>query len=293
MLGALLDGLISEAATIVLVASAMKDRFFRHKKSDKFSYTTLAVIFSVLSLASLLLPFNITASMELTSSWGWTHWTIFNLLSWRIALTIFFITFLGALFLRKDLESFPKAEEMSLNIDSPMVGYFIAFILASLFAHVPVFLIGIIGIICVLEKETDAAQHKIRLEFPLLVSIFTYAMEIYAHLLSGAVEALYSKLGASGSAPITVLFGGLNEHIPGDSFIEFLSSSSSLSQEIGLLALAVAGGIAIFSTSVNIVAYKILRDSFPEQVISGGRILIYTLPIAFISFLFLNLTYFF
>ena len=295
MLGVVLDGVISEAATIVLVASAMKDRFFTNKVSDKFSYTTLAIIFSVLSLASLLIPFNITASMDLTSSWGWSHGTIFNLLSWRVALTILVVISLGALFLRKDLEALPKMEEMQLksglHFNAPMIGYFVAFILASFFAHIPFFLIGIIGIICVLEGKKDSDQHKIRLEFPLLVALFTYTMEIYASLFSGSVEGLYNWIGVSGSGALTFFLASLNEHIPGDRFIEFLGSSPGLNQEMGLLALAVAGGVAIFSTSVNVVAYKILRDVFPKQLISGWRILIYTLPIAFISFLLLSLTY--
>lgn len=289
LLGSLLSGVISEAAVMVLVCSAMAERFFAIRPSAHFAYLTLAVMLSVLSIGAFILPYNLTASMDLTTAWGWTHLTVLSELSWRALLTVVVIGALGGLLLRKEFstmdQSIARGEEEPMVIDSKLLFYGFCFLLAGALENYSFFLVGIVACICVIEREEgDVLKHHQRLYLPLLIALFNYSMEVHAYLLAPSIEGFYAMTDSSLFPTLTIILAGLNEHLPGGNWINVFSGRDLSIQGLGLLALATGGGLALFSTSVNVVAKKMLGDQFPGGGISGFRYLFYSVPIAIVVF---------
>lgn len=292
LVGIVLDSLISEPAAMVLVCSALVNRYYMANPSPFFCYATLAIVLSTLSIGNLILPLNITASLDLSSNWGWNHWIIASNLSWRAAITALIILVVGAAALHRELsqitpDSDVLKEKSSL---SAMFAYLMAFIVTGVFEHIAYILISVVAIICVLEQEKDGQSHANRLKLPLLVALFNYSMEVHSYLLSPTILEFYNTEGVNLSM-LTLGLSALNEHLPGLSFISSFEAQSMTAKGFGLMMFTLGSGITLFATSVNILAGKLLRKQFPDGTISGLRFLAYSFPIALLGFLILNSTY--
>jgi hypothetical protein len=293
MVGVLLDGLISEAAVMVLVCSALIERFYSKKPSAFFCYLTLAVVLHILALGNLTLPYNITASMDLSTTWGWTHFTILNTLSLRVLCVVLIVLFGGALLLRSELAAMnePEAPQAEPLFSVPVIAYLAAFLVAGTLEALPFVLIALVAFICVLEHGKEQASHAERLNLPILIALFNYSMELHAHFLSVSVESLYTTVGGEGAEFATLLLSALNAHIPGQAFVNTFALQPEAVQATALLAVALGSGLTMFAAAVNVLGSKLLREHFPDRLVSGPQLLKYSLPLTGLSYALLKASY--
>lgn len=293
--GVLLDGMISEAAVMALVCSAMKERFFSAQPSARFCYTTLAVTLCSLSLGNFVAPFNVTASMDLSQTWGWSHFTILEHLSLRTLSVILPLLILSALFIRKDFQKIDGTKE---KMEAPfhwnfaLLGYLVAFLLCGFLKDTPFLLMAIITITLVLERGEDRTSQTDRFILPFMVAFFNYSLELHAHFIKSDVAILYQSLGTQGQIFATLGLSALNEHVPGLAFVEAFQNKGVVSQSRALLALSVGSALTLFANSLNILALKLMREKFPEQSVSGWTFLAYSAPLALLAGGGLYSTYF-
>lgn len=293
-LGVLFDGLISEAAVMVLVCSAMAERFFSHGPSPRFCYLTLAAMLSVLSLGNLIFPFNITATLDLSQGWGWSHLTILQELSLRVLPVVILILVVVGAILRREINELGKdtvhTEEVPVW-DRSLFGYLVAFFICGLMETTSFVLIATVAFIAVIERGKDRSSQPERLMLPLVLALFNYSMELHAYFLKSCVVSFYEGWGANYELATTALFSSMNEHIPGEAFVNAFSQKGTVGQGLALLTISLGSAVALFSNTVNVLASKLLRDYFPNRAVSNFGLLMYSIPIALISWVFLYLTY--
>lgn len=289
VVGSLLAGTISEAAAMVLVCYSLLEYALDLKPSAKFCYLTLAITLTCMALGNLVIPYNLTTSLDLSSQWGWSHWTVLQNISLPALICILAVTGAATVALRKDFaamqDQWKRSSVYSKTVFSPVaVLYLVCFLVAAQLEHHPYALMMLVGLVLIAENEIAEQIQSTRLKLPLQIAFFNYAMELHAHFLQEPTSSVYGWFGSTGQAVKTLILSGLNEHIPGEALVSAFASLGSNWQVLGIATLAVGSGLTLFANSANVEAVKIMRNAFPDRYVNGLKFLGYSIPVVLLTF---------
>ena len=89
VVGPLLGSLITEPAAMTLTALILRSTFFAQETSDKFKYSTLALLFVAISAGGTLTNFAAPPVLMVANRWSWSTEFMFFNFGWKSILAIF------------------------------------------------------------------------------------------------------------------------------------------------------------------------------------------------------------
>jgi hypothetical protein len=293
ILGPLLGSFITEPASMTVTALILRDRYFTAKVSDRFRYTTLAVLFVNVSIGGTLTPFAAPPVLMVASPWSWNLSYMISHFGYKALIAVVINSVLATVYLYREIRD---TKEESPNGAQPRVpGWLCVLHLGALAAiamvmHHPVVFMGVFLYFLGLTVVTRQYQDELQLKGSLLVAFFLAGLVVLGGPQRWWLEPLIGTLN-----PLA-LFGGATvlTAFTDNAAITYLGAqipNVSEAFKYALVAGAVSGGgLTVIANAPNPAGFSVLRSSFgPEGIGPAGLFKAAIIPtvIAMVSFWFL------
>lgn len=237
-LGPVLGSFITEPAAMTVTTLILLNQFYKYDVSDRFKYTTLAVLFVNVSIGGVLTNYAAPPVLMVANTWNWSSGFMFLHFGWKAGLAILINTAGATYLLFKELSSLNT--QFSSEYSDSRHGMFK--IRESLL--VALFLAGLIVL----------GQFQSWWLAPLLANMKAFSLFVGSTLLTAFID----------NAALTYL-GSQVMTIPDDF-------------KYALVAGAVAGGgLTIIANAPNPAGYSILQKSFGEEGIQPFKLFVHAL----------------
>jgi hypothetical protein len=273
----LLGSFITEPAAMTVSALILKDKFFRHGKSQQFMYATLATLFVSVSIGGTLTHFAAPPILMVASSWGWDTPYVFTHFGAKFALAVMTSATLATFLLRKELR-LDSSHQQKLGLPLWMVGahvLFMAFVVG--FAHYPVYFWPAFFVFYFFTQLTKSHQDKLKLKEAFLVGFFLGGLVVLGSLQGWWLSPLLQSMGQH-----ALFFGatGLTA-ITDNAALTYLGSQvPNLSDPLKMALVAGAvtgGGLTVIANAPNPAGYAILQPHFGSAGVNPLRLFLYAL----------------
>jgi hypothetical protein len=267
----LLGSLITEPAAMTLAALMLRDRYYARGLSNRFKYTTLAVLLVNVSIGGVLTPYAAPPVLMVASAWGWDIGFMSSVFGWKAALAVL-INGLGvALLCRKELAGLSNPMPPSDNPPMPLPVILIHLLFLAgtvLTSHHPVAFLGLFLFFLGYTEAYQRHQDPLMLREGLLVGFFLAGLVVLGKQQTWWLQPLLAGLDS------TVLFFGAVglTAITDNAALTYLGSlvtGMTDSAKYALVAGAITGGgLTVIANAPNPAGFAILQGSFDERSIS-------------------------
>lgn len=278
----LLGSFITEPAAMTLAALLLREQFMKHTLPEPFKYGVIGVLFVNISIGGTLTPFAAPPVLMVAAKWGWGIDFMITQIGWRAALAVFInaavLTMLG----RKLLTTIPikpkseKAEDkIPLLVTLIHVGFLAG---AVIFHHHPVVFMGLFLFFLGYATAYPQFQSRLLLREALLVAFFLAGLVVL-----GGMQKWWLQDLLAGMSPNVLFFAATAlTAITDNAAITYLGSlvdGTSDAFKYALVTGAVAGGgLTVIANAPNPAGYSLLKETFRENSISAGGLLLAALP---------------
>ena len=278
----LLGSFITEPAAMTLAALLLREQFMKHALPEPFKYGVIGVLFVNISIGGTLTPFAAPPVLMVAAKWGWGIDFMITQIGWRAALAVFInaavLTMLG----RKLLTTIPikpkseKAEDkIPLLVTLIHVGFLAG---AVIFHHHPVVFMGLFLFFLGYATAYPQFQSRLLLREALLVAFFLAGLVVL-----GGMQKWWLQDLLAGMSPNVLFFAATAlTAITDNAAITYLGSlvdGTSDAFKYALVTGAVAGGgLTVIANAPNPAGYSLLKETFRENSISAGGLLLAALP---------------
>ena len=282
-LGPLLGSLISEPAAMTICALLLSRQFYALKPAPRFAYATLGLLFTNISVGGVLTHYAAPPVLMVAGPWGWNTLFMFRHFGW-IALLGIAITNAGyyGVFrnqlaqLKPEPEATPATPPAASHDSIPpwvTVGHLLFMATLVLYAHYPVFLIGVFLFFLAFFEVTAEYQSELQLRSPILVGFFLAGLVIHGGLQQWWIAPVLSRLNE-----VPLLLGAIGLTAFNDNaaitYLSTLVPNLAAGMKLAVVAGAVTGGgLTVIANAPNPAGQSILKQFFPDGISPLGLLL--------------------
>jgi hypothetical protein len=278
VVGPLLGSFITEPAAMTLTAIILLKNFYSSgTMSKKFKYATIGALFVNISIGGTLTHFAAPPVLMVAGKWGWGMGHMFANFGYKAAIACVITAIIIAFMNKSELQgSFELKQDREDKLTPTWWMYLvhIGFLaLCVLTAHHMVFFLGLFLFFLGFTTVTQEYQSTIKVKESLMVGFFLGGLVILGSLQKWWLQPLISSLsdqilyfGATGLTGIT-----------DNAALTYLGSLVELtdSAKYWLVAGAVTGGgLTVIANAPNPAGFGILKESFGEEGITPGGLLV-------------------
>ncbi|MEN9306385.1 MAG: hypothetical protein RL173_317 [Fibrobacterota bacterium] len=273
----LLGSFITEPAAMTVAALLLHGRILSENTSLRLKYAALAVLFVNISIGGVLTSYAAPPVLMVASAWGWDSGFMFSTFGARAIPAVLFNAIAFAFLFRRELSAMPKAAADSTTpVPWPLVVVHLAFVAAVvLSSHHVVVMMGTFLFFLGFVHAYHAHHSPLLLREGLLVGFFLAGLVVIGSpqgwWLTPVLTSMGDKVLYLGAAGLTALVD--NAAL---TYLGSLVPDSTESFRYHLVAGAVVGGgLTVIANAPNPAGASILRDRFPDGVITPGSLLLY------------------
>lgn len=277
-IGPIAGSFITEPGAMTLSAFLLGKQFYELKPSRKFSYATLGLLFTNISVGGVLTNFAAPPVLMVSKSWGWDTSYMLSRFGWKavigilIANTVYYFLFREEFVeleqKKKILESQTKFSEdlqakIPLWITLVHVGFVIWVVAHN---HYSVIIVGTFLLFLGFYQATLSYQKEISLKPPILVGFFLAGLIIHGHLQGWWIEPLLGNFSEGTLIIVSGILTSFNDNA-GITFLATLIPSFSESLKYAVMAGAVTGGgLTVIANAPNPTGQSILGKYFGHGI---------------------------
>jgi hypothetical protein len=288
-IGPLLGSLITEPASMTLLAIVLKRRYFDHGISRRLAYATLGLLFVNVSIGGTLTHFAAPPVLMVAKTWDWGSWFMFSHFGWRAALSAIVSTILVTLAFHRELRSITPVPSSSGPVPVWLTVLHVLFLAAVVaFAHHPEVVFGVFMLFLGLVTATHEFQDSLKLREGLLVGFFLAGLVTLGSLQDYWLRPLIMNLTGS-----TMFFGAIGlTAITDNAALTYLGSLvEGISPELKYALVSgavVGGGLTVIANAPNPAGIGILQSAkvFKHQGISPLGLFLGALLPTFVAIVF-------
>jgi len=265
----LLGSLITEPAAMTLAALMLRDRYFCEQTSVRMRYATLGVLFVNVSIGGALTPFAAPPVLMVASAWGWDLGFMLRTFGAHVAPVVVLNAAAVTILFRQQLQNLkvPPAGESGSPLG--IMGLHLALLAGIVvFAHHPPLFLGLMLLFLGIAAAYPQYQSRLMLKEALLVAFFLAGLVVLGGLQQWWLQPLLLKMDAKqiflGATALTA--------ITDNAALTYLASQvPGLTDEFKYYVVAGAitgGGLTVIANAPNPAGMAILRDRFPDGVVS-------------------------
>lgn len=265
----LLGSLITEPAAMTLAALMLRDRYFGDNTSLRMRYATLGVLFVNVSIGGALTPFAAPPVLMVAGVWGWDLHFMLTTFGAHVAPVVLINAIAATLLFRHELKgiTLPPQGESGSPV-GVMVLHLVLLTGIVVFAHHPPLFLGLMLLFLGIAAAYPQYQSRLMLKEALLVAFFLAGLVVLGGLQQWWLQPLLVKMDAKqvflGATALTA--------ITDNAALTYLASQvPGLSDEFKYYVVAGAitgGGLTVIANAPNPAGLAILRERFPDGVVS-------------------------
>ncbi len=265
----LLGSLITEPAAMTLAALMLRDRYFGDNTSVRMRYATLGVLFVNISIGGALTPFAAPPVLMVAAAWGWDLGFMLQTFGKHVLPVVVINAALVTVLFRKELQTIRLPPARESGTPAGVIGLHLALLAGIVvFAHHPPLFLGLMLMFLGIAAAYPQYQSRLMLKEALLVAFFLAGLVVLGGLQQWWLQPLLLKMDAK-----EVFLGAtLLTAITDNAALTYLASQvPGLSDEFKYYVVAGAitgGGLTVIANAPNPAGLSILRERFPDGVVS-------------------------
>jgi hypothetical protein len=287
VIGPLLGSFITEPAAMTVTAIILLKNFYsKGEMSKKFMYATIGLLFVNVSIGGTLSHFAAPPVLMVAGKWGWGIGHMFTNFGYKAAIACV-ISALGMSFYFKN-ELTGDFKLRADNTEKMLPPWWVTLIhviflgLVVLTAHHMVVFMGLFLFFLGFTTVTQEFQDEIQVKASLMVGFFLGGL-----IILGTPQKWWLQPLIAGLSDQVLFFGSTAlTGITDNAALTYLGSLVELtdSAKYFLVAGAVTGGgLTVIANAPNPAGFGILKDSFGEDGISPGGLLMGALAPTFVA----------
>ncbi|MEN9559258.1 MAG: hypothetical protein RLZZ502_469 [Pseudomonadota bacterium] len=276
----LVGSLITEPAAMTVAALILRSTVFTQKRSERFKYVSLAVLFVNISVGGTLSHFAAPPVLMVASKWAWDLPFMFNTFGWKAIVVVCINAAAATIFFRHELASSKheygnEGEPVPLIVGLIHLLFLVAVVVCA--HHAVIFmalLLFFLGFVSAYPKH----QHALIFREALLVAFFLAGLVVLGGMQQWWLQPLLSNMESR-----TVFYAALMLTAVTDNaaltYLGSLVTGLSADFKVALVGGAVAGGgLTVIANAPNPAGVAILKDRFTGNAVSVGGLLLAAIP---------------
>lgn len=265
----LLGSLITEPAAMTLAALMLRDRYFAETSSLRMRYATLGVLFVNISIGGALTPFAAPPVLMVAGAWGWDLAFMLQNFGAHVVPVVLINATVATLMFRRELNGVTLPPAGESGSPAGVIALHLALLAGIVvFAHHPPLFLGLMLLFLGIAAAYPQYQSRLMLKEALLVAFFLAGLVVLGGLQQWWLQPLLVKMDAKqvflGATALTA--------ITDNAALTYLASQvPNLSDEFKYYVVAGAitgGGLTVIANAPNPAGLAILRERFPNGVVS-------------------------
>lgn len=272
--GPLLGSFITEPASMTICALLLAKQFYVYRPSLKFSYATLGLLFTNISVGGVLTNYAAPPVLMVVKAWNYTSEYMFQTFGIKAFVGILISNFIYWFIFKNEFEvmELNKKESMTDTHHEKKIPIWITLIHLLFMAwivlhlHYPVIFIGSFLLYLGFYKATKQFQDDLDLKTPVLVGFFLSGLIIHGNLQEWWLSILLQDVSKEFLMLIAVILTAFNDNAQ-ITFLASLMSNFDEAMKYAVLAGAVTGGgLTVIANAPNLVGQSFLKHYFPEGI---------------------------
>ena len=271
---------ITEPAAMTLAAILLRDGYFRASGHERFKYLALGVLFVNVSIGGVLTAYAAPPVLMVASAFGWDTAYMIQHFGGRAAIAVLFNALALTWLCRAAIVASAGAAGASGDAGrEPVPAWVMAVHLLFLAGvvlgahHPPVFL-GLLMLFIGFCSAYERYQDRLLIKEGLLVGFFLAGL-----VLLGGLQQWWLQDLLGGLPPLVLYWGAAALTALTDNaaltYLGSLVEGTGEAWRVMLVAGAVTGGgLTVIANAPNPAGFALLKDSFPGESISAGRLLL-------------------
>lgn len=274
----LLGSLITEPAAMTIAALMLSTQIFRRHVPEVLKYLAIGVLFVNVSIGGTLTSYAAPPVLMVAATWQWDSAFMLATFGWKAALAVIvnasIATFLLSNHLRPTLpanEEEPKSARVPLPV---VVVHLVLLAGVVVFAHHPVFFMGLFLMFLGFTQAYDKYQSPLILKEALLVGFFLAGLVVLGGMQQWWLQPIVASLGPlalfAGAVGLTAITDNAALTYLG-SLIEGISDESKYMLVAGAVA---GGGLTVIANAPNPAGVALLKRGFADETVSAVGLLL-------------------
>jgi hypothetical protein len=297
----LLGSFITEPAAITIAAILLAKKFYSLTPSPEFSYATLGLLFTNISVGGTLTHFAAPPVLIVASKWKWDLFFMFTHFGWRAIIGITVGTLTYACFFRKELHKLNEKSRGQIDKTTEYDGekipiwitithtLFIAWTVFNL--HSPQTFWFTFLVFLAFVQATAQHQNVVSLREPLLVGFFLAGLVTHGGLQEWWIAPVIRDLSNFFLFAGSLLLSTFNDNAAITyltSLVPEFTANPSLQYAVVVGALG-GGGLTVIANAPNPAGQSILQKFFPRGISPLYLFLSALMPMSILALCFLLL----
>lgn len=272
----LLGSFITEPAAMTIAAILLGRQFYSYNPTSKFSYATLGLLFTNVSVGGVLTNFAAPPVLLVVQAWEWNTWFMLTTFGVKAIVGIFIATSFYYFVFRKEFAALEtrRAERGNRGVDEEREAIpfgvsfihvmFLAWIVVHL--HFPVIFVGTFLLFLGFYRATKPYQGALELKTPTLVAFFLAGLIVHGNLQGWWVSPLLANTTEEVLMVLSVVLTAFNDNAE-VTFLATLIPDFADSMKYSVVAGAVAGGgLTVIANAPNLAGQSILSRYFHHGI---------------------------
>ena len=277
-IGPLSGSLITEPGAMTISALLLAKKYYELKPNPVFSYATLGLLFTNISVGGVFTSFAAPAVLMVSGKWGWDTPYMMAHFGWKAVLGILIANGVYFFIFRKEFSKLEEKKKSLQEMEEDHIPFWISLTHVAFLAwivvhsHHPVIFISSFLLFLGFFQATRPYQHKLRLKPPVLVGFFLAGLIIHGSLQGWWMAPLLSKVSSELLLVLSMFLTSFNDNAE-ITFLATLIPSFDDAMKYAVLAGAVTGGgLTVIANAPNPLGQAILGKYF-YRGISALRLL--------------------
>ncbi|HSW87001.1 MAG TPA: putative Na+/H+ antiporter [Rhabdochlamydiaceae bacterium] len=276
-LGPILGSFITEVGAMTLCAYILERRFYRANLSKSFSYGTLGLLFSNISVGGLFTTYAAPPILIIARKWNWDSLYVFKQFGWKAFIGIVIANIAYFLFFRKEfnkIDRVQKQDDLDHNIDDKKgpipiwiaIVHVLVLVWIVFNSHYPAMFIGTFLLFLGFFQATLPHQSVLNIKRPLLVGLFLAGLIIHGGMQGWWIEWILGGLNEKSVVFVGMLLTAFNDNAA-ITYLASMMTNLSEAFKYSLVATALAGGgLTVIANTPNPVGQMILKKHFRKGI---------------------------
>lgn len=276
-IGPFAGSLITEPGAMTISALLLRSQFYRLAPSKMFSYATLGLLFTNLSVGGVLTSFAAPPVVMVGKVWEWDSLYMMTNFGGKAFIGILFANAFYYLFFRKELKELEVRKQEFLKTDTKETEekkiplwvtfshiFFLVWVIA--YAHYPVIFIGSFLFFIGFYIATLPYQDYLNLKAPMLVGFFLAGLVILGSLQAWWITPFLKGMDQRFLMFLSIFLTAFNDNA-GITYLASLIPSLAEGMKYSIMAGAVVGGgLTVIANAPNPLGRSILLEHFPKGI---------------------------
>lgn len=277
-IGPLSGSLITEPGAMTISALLLAKQFYELKPSQKFSYATLGLLFTNISVGGVFTHFAAPPVLMVAKNWHWdTPYMAFHF-GWKAILGIVICNMTYYLYFRKEFDRLEEnkklrhVREVKEKASERSIPFWISFVHVAFLAwivahnHYPVIFIGTFLLFLGFYQATLYYQKPLDLKPAILVGFFLAGLVVHGNLQGWWISPILKNAGEGSLLVLSAFLTSFNDNAE-ITFLATLIPSFTESMKYAIVAGAVTGGgLTVIANAPNPSGQAILGQYFDNGV---------------------------